>query len=98
VPSAARPLRISYFATPSLGRLLSESRLSQGKSQQRVADLLCEVAGLPTVTRHEVSRWERERRVPSRLWLRWLAVVLGVPLDVLEVAAAMTRARRAPSK
>jgi transcriptional regulator with XRE-family HTH domain len=78
----------------SLGELLARVRAVQGKSQLRVAELLCAASGLPTVTRHEVSRWEREIRVPSQHWLRWLAVVLEVPLDELEQSAAVTRARR----
>ena len=78
----------------SLGALLARIRTAQGKSQLRVAELLCAAAGTPTVTRHEVSRWEREQRVPSGHWLRWLAVVLDAPLPVLEEAAAVTRRLR----
>jgi DNA-binding transcriptional regulator YiaG len=81
--------------SPTLGLLLRDMRVSQGRSQQRVAQLLCEASGVPTITRHEVSRWERERRVPAGPWLSWLAVVLDVPLVRLEFAAAVTRATRA---
>jgi len=79
----------------SLGALLTQVRINQGRTQLRLAELLCAASGLPTVTRHEISRWEREQRVPSAYWLRWLAVVLDVPLDELERAAAVTRAGRA---
>lgn len=82
-------------AGESLGARLTQIRIGQGRSQLRVAELLCAASGLPTVTRHEISRWEREQRVPSAYWLRWLAVVLDVPLDELERAAAVTRAVRA---
>jgi hypothetical protein len=75
----------------SIGVLLARVRLAQGKSQLRVAELLCAASGMTTVTRHEVSRWEREERIPS-YWLPWLSLVLRVPLDVLEVA--VTRSRR----
>jgi transcriptional regulator with XRE-family HTH domain len=78
-----------------LGARLTQIRIRQGRSQLQIAELLCAASGLPTVTRHEVSRWEREQRVPSPYWLRWLAVVLDVPLDELERAAAITRAGRA---
>jgi transcriptional regulator with XRE-family HTH domain len=81
----------------SIGALLARVRTGRGMSQLRMAELLCAAAGLPTVTRHEVSRWEREQRVPSRHWLRWLAVVLNVPLEELELAAAAARDRRAAS-
>jgi transcriptional regulator with XRE-family HTH domain len=65
------------------GRYLSALRRESGKSQRRLAELLCDVSGRDTVTRHEVSRWERGERVPTS-WLPYLATVLGVPLDRLE--------------
>jgi transcriptional regulator with XRE-family HTH domain len=71
-------------------------RAARGISQVRLAELLCASAGLPTITRHEISRWEREERVPGAYWLRWLARALEVPTDELERAATATRARRAP--
>lgn len=78
----------------SLGPLLTRVRLAHGWSQLRVAELLCGASGTATVTRHEVSRWEREERVPSTFWLGWLALVLAVPVETLAVAAALTRRRR----
>jgi transcriptional regulator with XRE-family HTH domain len=81
----------------SLGPLLTRVRLARGWSQLRVAELLCGASGTPTVTRHEVSRWEREERVPSRFWLGWLAFVLEAPVDTLTVAATLTRRRRPAS-
>jgi transcriptional regulator with XRE-family HTH domain len=71
--------------------LLTRVRLAQGRSQLRVAELLCAASGIATVTRHEVSRWEREERIPSGFWLRWLALVLDVELAALERAAARAR-------
>ncbi|MEU8330209.1 helix-turn-helix domain-containing protein [Micromonospora sp. NPDC048839] len=82
-----------------LGPLLARCRLARGWSQQRAAAELCAAAGVPTLSRHEVSRWERQRRVPGGFWLGWLAVVLDVPLVTLTEAAAGTRragATRAP--
>ncbi len=78
----------------SLGPMLTRVRLARGWSQLRVAELLCAASGVATVTRHEVSRWEREERVPSRFWLRWLALVLEVPIEESVRAAARTRRRR----
>jgi transcriptional regulator with XRE-family HTH domain len=78
----------------SLGPMLTRVRLRQGWSQLRVAELLCAASGVTTVTRHEMSRWEREERVPSRFWLGWLALVLQVPVEELAGAAARTRRRR----
>ncbi|MFI2647183.1 helix-turn-helix domain-containing protein [Micromonospora fulviviridis] len=74
-----------------LGPLLAELRAARGWSQQRVAAELCAAAGVPTLTRHEVSRWERQRRLPGDFWSGWLAVVLGVPVDLLAEAGARSR-------
>ncbi|WP_422736091.1 hypothetical protein ACN263_21110 [Micromonospora sp. WMMD729] len=49
------------------------------------------------MSRHEVSRWERQRRVPGVFWLGWLAVVLDVPAEVLTEAAARTRRTGPPA-
>ncbi|MCX5066405.1 helix-turn-helix domain-containing protein [Micromonospora lupini] len=77
-----------------LGPLLVWLRLARGWSQRRTAAELCAAAGVPTLSRHEVSRWERQRRVPGGFWLGWLAVVLDVPVVVLAEAAACTRRTR----
>ncbi|MEV4121138.1 helix-turn-helix transcriptional regulator [Micromonospora sp. NPDC049645] len=82
-PASPRPAQ--------LGPLLARHRLARGWSQQRTAAELCAASGVPTLSRHEVSRWERQRRVPGGFWLGWLAVVLDVPLVALAEAAAATR-------
>ncbi|MFI1577082.1 transcriptional regulator [Embleya sp. NPDC020630] len=76
-----------------VGALIARVRRQQGKTQQRLADLLCEASGDATVTRHEVSRWERGTRLPTR-WLPWISTVLGISRDELEAAAAPLRGRR----
>ncbi|MGC9667306.1 transcriptional regulator [Planosporangium sp. 12N6] len=78
----------------SIGALITRVRLASGWSQLRLAELLCATAGAPTLTRNEISRWEREERIPGRRWLRCLSAVLGIPLDALERAAAVARLRR----
>ncbi|RZU77245.1 hypothetical protein EV384_5961 [Micromonospora kangleipakensis] len=74
-----------------LGPLLAELRLARRWSQQRIAAELCAASGVPTLTRHEVSRWERQLRLPGGFWLGWLAVVLDVPGELLAEAAARSR-------
>ena len=81
-------------AAETIGALLARVRGERGISQLRLAERLCGCAGVATVTRHEVSRWEREERIPSGYWLNWLAVALEVPLPELEAAAAAARRRR----
>ncbi|MFC3998873.1 helix-turn-helix transcriptional regulator [Nocardiopsis sediminis] len=75
---------MSFEPLPGMLRRL---RASRGWSQARLARALCESAGRPTVTRHDVSRWERGKRVP-RDWLPSLADVLGVAVETLERATA----------
>jgi transcriptional regulator with XRE-family HTH domain len=78
----------------TLGGLIARTRSDQGISQLRLAERLCASAGLSTVTRNEVSRWERGERIPTGYWMGWLAVALGVPLEQLERAAAVSRQER----
>jgi transcriptional regulator with XRE-family HTH domain len=92
---AARTPRRAGGGPEAVGALLTRLRLARGYTQLRLAELLCAAAGTTTVTRNEVSRWEREDRIPGEFWLGWLAVVLEAPLDQLEAAVAATR-RRAP--
>jgi transcriptional regulator with XRE-family HTH domain len=69
-----------------LGALIRELREALGWSQSRLAAELCKVANHATVTRETISRWETGKRVPGAWWLRHLATVLQVPLEVLERA------------
>jgi transcriptional regulator with XRE-family HTH domain len=73
--------------------LLTRLRMGKGWSQLRLAEKLCDVSGSPTVSRHEVSRWERGERVPGSFWLEALAVALETPLEELEAAVGATRER-----
>jgi transcriptional regulator with XRE-family HTH domain len=81
-----------------LGPLLLHARRTHGRSQVRLAAQLCAVAGVNTVSRHEISRWEREERIPSPYWLGWLSIVLGVEEAELDRAGARTRSRRASGR
>lgn len=64
--------------------IVRDLRRALGWSQSRLARELCAVAGIDTVTRETVSRWESGRRAPGPWWLRHLATALQVPLEVLE--------------
>ena len=78
----------------TIGALLARVRGDQGISQLRLAERLCAASGQVTVTRHEISRWEREERIPTGYWLGWLGAVLDVPLAELERAAGAARRAR----
>ncbi len=69
-----------------LPALLKQLREQAGMSQSDLAARLCAITSTTTVTRTEVSRWERGRRRPEA-WLAALAARLGVERAVLEAAA-----------
>jgi transcriptional regulator with XRE-family HTH domain len=68
--------------TAKLGVAIRELRESLDWSQSRLATALCTGADHETVTRETVSRWANGKRVPGPWWLRHLATVLQVPLDL----------------
>ncbi|MFF0061153.1 helix-turn-helix domain-containing protein [Streptomyces sp. NPDC005279] len=72
------------------GAYLAGLRGHSGRSQPQLAAALCAASGTRSITRNEVSRWERGARVPDT-WLPFLAAVFGVPLRELEQAAAYAR-------
>jgi predicted kinase/transcriptional regulator with XRE-family HTH domain len=74
------------------GRYLA--RLRGTRSQRAQAELLCRLAEATSLTRNEVSRWERGERVPDE-WLPYIARAHNVPLSVLERMAAYARGREA---
>jgi transcriptional regulator with XRE-family HTH domain len=97
-PPAPRPAGrspVTGGAPQPLGPLLVRLRSDRGWSQSTLAARLCAAAGVPTLSRHEVSRWERGQRVPGEFWRGWLAVVLDSPPERLVGAA--TRSRRTRS-
>lgn len=62
----------------TIGDAIARYRRARGLSQAELAERLARVSGRPTVTRHDISRWERGVRTPRPFWLRHLAVALGV--------------------
>ncbi|MER7216471.1 MULTISPECIES: helix-turn-helix domain-containing protein [Streptomyces] len=78
------------------GAYLAGLRRNSGRSQRQFAAALCAVSGAQSITRNEVSRWERGERIPD-VWLPVSAQVLGVPLHELEQAAAYARGTPRPS-
>lgn len=74
-----------------LGTLIRELRESLGWSQSRLATALCKVASRDTVTREAISRWEGGKRTPGSWWLKHLATVLQVPIEILEQAGVDRR-------
>jgi DNA-binding transcriptional regulator YiaG len=87
------PLEIA----PSPGVLIAAARLRHGMSQRTLAQRLCAESGTTTLSRHEISRWEREVRLPSGYWRRPLSAVLRIDREELDHAIGRVRERRARS-
>ncbi|GAA0731485.1 helix-turn-helix transcriptional regulator [Dactylosporangium roseum] len=68
----------------SFAHLIARRRRQLGLSQRDLADRVCAALGRTTVTRHELSRYERDVRRPRRSALEALAASLDVPLLELQ--------------
>ena len=71
------------MSSSTFGHRLAQLRRRRGLSQQQLASLLCAATGTSTLTRNEISRWERGQRQPAQAWIGWLAQVLHVPSEQL---------------
>ncbi|TDC86255.1 XRE family transcriptional regulator, partial [Actinomadura sp. 7K507] len=61
---------------------LKAARVEAGLSQDELAQAVCALTGISSVTRHEISRYERGVRRPT-VWLSPLAKALGVEVKEL---------------
>lgn len=77
----------------SLGALICLVRWRRGWSQADLAERLAQ-AGLAGVDRNQVSRWEREVRIPVLHTRERLAIALEIDPERLEKAADVSRAAR----
>jgi transcriptional regulator with XRE-family HTH domain len=78
-----------------VGDLIRELRHRRGLTQVAMADRLAAASGNDGVNRRQVARWERGKRIPSRYWRNWIAVVLDTPAARLDRAAALAQFLRA---
>lgn len=76
-----------------ISHLIRSARRQRRLSQYTLARELATVSGRPTVTRDLVARWERGHQIPRLGSRQWLSVVLHVPQDQLDAAAAAARRR-----
>ncbi|MBK1788435.1 helix-turn-helix transcriptional regulator [Prauserella sp. ASG 168] len=72
--------------------LVRRVRKLRGLTQYQLADVLVDLSSNESVSRDEVARWERGKRVPGPYWRRWLSAALDVPSE--ELAAAVRCGRR----
>ncbi|WP_369784711.1 helix-turn-helix domain-containing protein [Saccharomonospora xinjiangensis] len=75
--------------------LMRRVRKLRGLTQYQLADRLAELSNNSSVSRDEVARWERGKRVPGPYWRQWLSVALDVPSEQLLEAVRCGRTRRA---
>ncbi|WP_329012258.1 helix-turn-helix domain-containing protein [Streptomyces sp. NBC_01601] len=66
------------------GDYLARLRRHSGRSQPQLAAALCVASGTQSITRNEVSRWERGARVPDT-WLPFLATLPGVAATLADL-------------
>jgi len=88
-----RQEEVATARTP-VWRMIRALRTDQRHSQYTLAHRLAEASGNDSVTREQVARWERGKRIPSPYWRRWLSVVLQVPTALLDAAARYGRRLR----
>lgn len=90
----AAPDSREHQDVPPITALIPRARRRQGLTQRELADLLCEISQNDSVTREEVSRWERGKRIPGPYWRAWISAALDVPHAEVDRAAVLARESR----
>jgi putative transcriptional regulator len=98
VSNIARPTGQKEVDQPpkSLCSMLRELRNRQGLSQYDLAGQLIDASGNYSITREDISRWERGKRIPGPYWRKWLCTVFDLPQQDVDLAAAVARRTRRP--
>lgn len=76
-----------------ISHVIRAARRQRQLSQYTLARELATISGRPTITRDLVARWERGHQIPRLGTRQWLSVVLQVPQERLDIAAAAARRR-----
>ena len=74
--------------------LLLRLRKDTGRTQEQQADAINTVSGRDTMTRREISRYEKFENVPTNHTLAHIAMACGIPYEELLREAKAARARR----
>jgi hypothetical protein len=93
--SDALPRPVPEGAGEPIWDLMRRVRKLRGLTQYQLADRLAELSNNSSVSRDEVARWERGKRVPGPYWRQWLSVALDVPSEQLLEAVRYGRLKRA---
>lgn len=86
---------ISEQSGEPVWELVRRVRKLRGMTQYQLADRLAELSSNSSVSRDEVARWERGKRVPGPYWRQWLSLALDVPSEQLLEAVRYGRLKRA---
>jgi transcriptional regulator with XRE-family HTH domain len=76
-----------------ISHVIRAARRQRQLSQYSLARELATISGRPTITRDLVARWERGHQIPRLGTRQWLSVVLQIPQERLDIAAAAARRR-----
>lgn len=76
-----------------ISQVIRAARRERRLSQYTLASELATISGRPTITRDLVARWERGHQIPRSGTRQWLSVILQVPREQLDIAAAAARRR-----
>jgi len=76
-----------------ISQVIRAARHARRLSQYTLANELATLSGRPTITRDLVARWERGHQIPRSGTRQWLSVILQVPREQLDIAAAAARRR-----
>src|SRR5579862_9339846 len=77
------------------GQWLRVLREAAGRTQEDQAQMLNELSGRPGVLdRFDISRWERNVRLPVPYWQQYIAVSFGIAEADLAQLVRATRAER----
>lgn len=76
-----------------VGSLIRRLRQQQDMSQGRLAARVLRVSGDHAINQDRVRLWEVGEDLPDEYWRGWLAMALGIPTDMLERAAIVSRGR-----
>lgn len=77
-----------------VGEMIRQARNSLGYSQYAVADELVRISGNDSLTREQVARWERGKRIPGPYWRQWICAVLQLSISDVDVAVRLARKDR----
>ncbi|TWP47336.1 helix-turn-helix transcriptional regulator [Lentzea tibetensis] len=81
-------------ATESISTLIPQARRERGLTQEELARRLSEISRNDSITREDISRWERGKRIPGPYWRGWISKALEMPCADVERAAHVARTTR----